>query len=111
MLDALAGGIPASWTVRVLADRALYARGLFQRIGGHPWPPFLRIQRQGYVRRAGQVHWHELRNLLPTAGPAWTGAVTCFKPPEGPLACPLLVRWDAEYSDPWLRVTDRPVAV
>ena len=108
MLATLDGIVPRSWTVLVLADRALYARWLFQRIVANHWHPFLRIQRQGFFRRAGQAHWHELRTLLPRAGTQWTGAVTCFKNAPGQLACTLLARWEEGYADPWLIVTDLP---
>jgi hypothetical protein len=111
MLAELDGVLPESWTVLVLADRALYARWLFARIVANGWHPFLRIQRQGFFRRAAQARWHDLRTLLPQPGTAWSGAVTCFKNAEGQLPCTLVARWDAAYRDPWLIVTDLPVEV
>ncbi|HMA34416.1 MAG TPA: transposase [Chloroflexia bacterium] len=111
LLEELAAVVPEGWTVLVLADRALYARWLFARIVANGWHPFLRIQRQGYVRRAGQAHWHELRTLVPEAGTAWAGAVTCFKNPEGQLNCTLLAHGEAGYRDPWFIVTDLPQEV
>jgi len=108
MLEDLDGVLPAGWTVLALADRALYARWLYQRIVANGWHPFLRIQRQGFVRRSGQAHWHDVRTLLPKAGTEWSGAVTCFKNEEGRLDCTLLARWEAGYRDPWLIVTDLP---
>ena len=111
LLEELDDVLPAGWTVLVLADRALYARWLFKRIVANGWHPFLRIQRQGYFRRAAQAHWHDLRTLLPQPGTAWSGAVTCFKNEEGQLPCTLVARWDEGYADPWLIVTDLPVDV
>jgi len=106
MLEDLDGVLPAGWTVLVLADRALYARWLYQRIVANGWHPFLRIQRQGFFRRAGQAHWHDVRTLVVKPGTAWSGAVTCFKNEEGRLECTLLARWEEGYRDPWLIVTD-----
>jgi DDE family transposase len=111
LLAELDGVLPGGWTVLVLADRALYARWLFKRIVANGWHPFLRIQRQGFFRRAEQARWHDLRTLLPQPGTAWSGAVTCFKNAEGQLPCTLVARWDAAYRDPWLIVTDLPVEV
>ena len=111
MLAELDGVLPAGWTVLVLADRALYARWLYRRIVANGWHPFLRIQRQGFFRRAGQAHWHDLATLLPQAGTTWSGAVTCFKNAEGQLAATLVARWEEGYRDPWLIVTDLPVEV
>lgn len=106
MLVELDGVLPAGWTVLVLADRALYARWLYRRIVANGWHPFLRIQRQGFFRRADQAHWHDLRTLLAGPDTAWSGAVTCFKNKEGGLECTLLARWEVGYRDPWLIVTD-----
>jgi hypothetical protein len=111
VLEDLDGVLPAGWTVLVLADRALYARWLFKRIVANGWHPFLRIQRQGFFRRADQAHWHDLGTLLPAPGTAWSGAVTCFKNAEGQLSGTLLARWEAAYRDPWLIVTDLPAEV
>src|SRR5690349_14559473 len=102
MLEELDGVLPAGWTVLVLAERALYARWLYQRIVANGWHPFLRIQRQGFFRRAGQAHWHDLATLLSGPDTTWSGAVTCFKNPDGQLECSLLARWEAGYRDPWL---------
>ena len=111
MLADLDGVLPGGWTVLVLADRALYARWLFARIVANGWHPFLRIQRQGFFRRAEQAHWHNLHTLLAQPGTAWSGAVRCFKKQERQLDCTLLARWEAGYRDPWLIVTDLPVEV
>jgi hypothetical protein len=35
---------------------------------------------------------------------SWSGKVICFK--SNPLNCTLLARWDQDYQDPWLIVTD-----
>ncbi|HWE62694.1 MAG TPA: hypothetical protein VHB98_13350 [Chloroflexota bacterium] len=44
---SLRQAVPPDWEVIVLADRGLYARGLFGRIVRLGWHPFLRINRGG----------------------------------------------------------------
>ena len=111
VLAALAGTVPAEWTVLVQADRGLYARWLFRAIQAHGWHPFLRINSGGQVRPAGAGGFIPLRALAPTVGSAWCGQVTCFASRDSQLACTLLARWDTGYADPWLILTDLAPAV
>ena len=37
-------------------------------------------------------------------GQSWSAEVVCFK--TNPLSCTLLARWDLNYKDPWLILTD-----
>jgi Transposase DDE domain len=106
LLAELRDVLPASWTVLVLADRGLYARWLFRQIVANGWHPYLRLNRQGLFRVRGEAHWRELATLTPQPGTQWTGAITCFKGPQGQVDCTILARWEAEQKEPWLIVTD-----
>jgi len=98
--------VPRRFFVSVLADRGLYARGLFQRIVRLGWPPLLRINTGGTFRPAASAHYQPLRELVPQTGTQWVGQGTAFQGPRRRLNCTLLARWDAGYADPWLVVTD-----
>jgi hypothetical protein len=108
LFGALAGSIPADWTVIVCADRALYARWLFTTIQRLGWHPYLRINRQGHYRPAGAATFRPLSQVITRRGQAWAGQVTCFATKDRQLDCTLLARWDAPYRDPWLILTDLP---
>jgi hypothetical protein len=106
LLRTIKPGIPAGWTVIVLADRGLYAKWLYRRIVRLGWHPFLRINRGGNYRPAGAARFRPLRDAVTQGGAAWSGAVTCFSTKDAQLSCTLLARWDAGHDDPWLIVTD-----
>lgn len=104
LLQVLQVGIPADWTVIVLADRGLYAPWLFRHIVKLGWHPFLRINLGGKVRPLGTEQFDWLTTLVPTPGTAWCGVVDCFV--QSTLRCTLLARWDEGYADAWLVLTD-----
>jgi hypothetical protein len=106
LLDSLDGVIPVEWTVIVLADRGLYARWLYQEIQALHWHPFLRINKGGKARPKGSDTYHWLATFVPVHGYAWSGPVRCFTEAPSRLDCTLVARWDADYQDPWLVVTD-----
>jgi len=106
LLQCLDGVIPQEWTVIVLADRGLYARWLYQEIQALHWHPFLRINKGGKARLQGQDSYHWLATFVPVQGYAWSGWVRCFTEASSRLDCTLVARWDADYQDPWLIVTD-----
>lgn len=108
MLRQVRRAIPRTWTVIVLADRGLYARWLFRRITRLGWHPFLRINTGGTFRPTGQVRGVPLKTLVPEPGTRWQGTGIAFKGRNRQLHCTLLARWDAEYKDPWLILTDLP---
>jgi hypothetical protein len=108
LFDHLRGAVPSEWTVLVLADRGLYARWLFQHIVALRWHPFLRINLGGQFRPAGAATFRPLMTVVPRIGDQWCGTVTCFVTREAQLGCTLVARWDADYTDPWLIVTDVP---
>jgi hypothetical protein len=106
LFDPLAGSVPADWTVLVMADRGLYARGLFQHLVKRGWHPFLRINLGGNVRPQHAATFRPLATLVPRVGSTWSGRVTCLSGQQSQLDCTLLARWDVGYTEAWLIVTD-----
>jgi hypothetical protein len=106
MLREVRAVVPRRFFVIVLADRGLYARGLFQRIVRLGWPPLLRINTGGTFRPAKRVLYQPLRAFVPQPGTQWVGTGTAFQGPRRRLQCTLLARWDAGYKEPWLLLTD-----
>ena len=106
MLRQVRSVVPRRYFVSVMADRGLSARWLFQRIGRLGWHPLLRINSGGTFRPAKSGHYQSLREFGPQPGTRWAGAGTAFQGPRRRLNCTLLARWDADYKDPWLLLTD-----
>jgi hypothetical protein len=106
LLECLEGVVPSEWTVIVLADRGLYARWLYEGIQRLGWHPFLRINKGGKARPKGSDTYHWLATFVPVQGYAWSGSVRCFTEASSRLDCTLVARWDADYQDAWLIVTD-----
>jgi hypothetical protein len=107
MLRQVRAAAPRRCFVIVLADRGLYARGLFQRIVRLGWQPLLRINTGGTFRPAASARWYRsLRAFVPEPGTQWVGTGTAFQGPRRRLNCTLLARWDDGYADPWLLLTD-----
>jgi hypothetical protein len=102
--------VPRTWTVRVLADRGLEARGLFRRITRWGWPPFLRINTGGTFRPTGPVRGVPLKTVVPQPGTTWQGTGIAFKGRHRQLHGTLLACWEAGDTDPWLLRTDVPPA-
>jgi hypothetical protein len=110
MLRQLRPAIPRGWTVIVLADRGVYARWLFGRIGRLGWHPFLRINTGGTFRPEPQATCRPLASFVPQPGTRWRGTGTAFKSPQRRLRCPLRACWDDGYQAPWLILTALPPA-
>ena len=108
MLRQVRRAIPRAWTVIVLADRGLYARGLFRRITRLGWHPFLRINTGGTFRSPGHVRGAPLKTFVPEPGTAWPGTGIAFKGRNRHLHCTLLACWETGYTNPWLILTDLP---
>lgn len=108
LLGLLAPAIPADWRVLVLADRGLYAKWLVQAITAQGWHPFLRVNRQGLFRPAGQDDFRPLANVVPARGDQWVGRGSAFVTPACRLECTLAACWADGCDDPWLIVTDLP---
>jgi hypothetical protein len=106
MLRQVRTVVPRRFFVIVLADRGLYARWLFQRIVRLGWHPLLRINTGGTFRPAASARYRSLCEFVPQPGTQWVGTGTVFQGPRRRLNCTLLARWDEEYADPWLLLTD-----
>jgi len=104
LISQVQGVIPANLRVIVAADRGLYADWLYQLIESVGPHPFLRINHQGTYRLPSSETWQPLAHLVRQGGQSWSGEVLCFK--TNPLSCTLLARWDLDYKDPWLILTD-----
>jgi hypothetical protein len=110
LLTHLSGCIPSSWKVLVLADRGLYASWLYQSILDCGWHPFLRINLAVKARAVGEECFDWISRWVPTPGTNWKGEVECFVGKASRLTCRLLMAWEAGYTDPWVILTDLPVA-
>lgn len=108
LFGRLQPAIPAGWQVLVMADRGLYAQWLFQAIRKLDWHPFLRINPNGKYCLSGSNQFFPMQQLVWGVGCEWSGAVTCFK--SRPVTGSLLIRWQTGYQDPWVILTDLPVA-
>jgi len=104
LLTLMQGALPAAWTVIVLADRGLYAPWLFHHTARLGWHPFFRINAGGMFRLAMGGSWRRLDRLVPRPGIQWAGQVRCFK--TRPIDATLLARWEPQYTEPWLILTD-----
>lgn len=104
LITILQPAIPRRWQVYALTDRGLYSKRLFNVLCQARWHPLMRIRAQGYWRRKQAKTWQNLANLARPSMGNWCQRVICFK--GDPLVCTLAVSWDAQYSEPWLIVTD-----
>src|SRR4029077_450061 len=87
MLRQVRTVVPRRFFVIVLADRGLYARWLFQRIGRLGWHPLLRINTARAFRPAKSAHYRPLCELVPAPGTQWGGTGTAFQGPWRRLQC------------------------
>lgn len=99
---------PRGWTVIVLADRGLSARGLYRRGVRLGWHPFLRVNLGGTFCPAGQSEFRPLSRFAPEPGRRWAGRGVALKTRDRQLACTLLAAWAEGDAAPWLILTDRP---
>jgi hypothetical protein len=106
LLERLAPAVPASLSVRVLADRGLWSPRLWGAIRQHGWHPLLRIQRHCTFRPAHGQPARADRWAQP--GTAWIGTGWLGHNRSTRLAVTLLVVWNADQREPWVLVTDLP---
>lgn len=104
LLAQLQAAIPEDWQVFVLTDRGLYAKWLFESLCDYAWHPLMRINKQGLYQRKHMKTWKPLASLVRPGMGIWCERVRCFK--GKPLACTLLVQWDADYDEAGLIATD-----
>lgn len=106
LFSCFQGVIPEDWVVRVMADRGLYARWLFEVIQKCKWHPFLRINDRAFFRPKDGKQFKALHQAFRKPGATWAGAGACFK--NNPLEVTLLVQWEKGFKEPWLILTDLP---
>jgi hypothetical protein len=108
LLGHLQGAVPADWQVVVLSDRGLESARLFEAITALGWHPLMRAKGGGKFRPEGWHRWYGLSELAKHAGVRYAWAGRAYQ--GAPLACTLLACWDRGHAEPWLLLTDLPVA-
>ena len=107
LLQTLAGAVPPTWRVIVMADRGLYAPWLYEQIVALGWHPFLRVNEGIQIRPVSiQQEWQEISAFVGQPGQRWVGEVECGH--EEHLRCQLLIHWEVGYEERWIIVTDLP---
>jgi Transposase DDE domain len=106
LLGQFKGIVPVDYQVIVLADRGLYAKGLFMGIRKLHWHPMLRVNQTGKFRPKGWYHFVPLSQLAPHIGSRWQGQGTAFATKQAQLKCTLLAYWGEGHEQAWLIVTD-----
>lgn len=109
LLQQLAPAVPKEMTVLVLADRGLWSPRLWRQIGALGWHPLLRLKNNTSFQPLGGTRQQALR-LLPGPGHAWVGQGTAFRSPKVRRFGTLLVVWAVGEKQPWVVLTDLPVA-
>jgi hypothetical protein len=104
LISQVQGVIPANFRVIVAGDRGLYADWLYQLIESVGWHPFLRINHQEliacHLNRHGS-HWHIWFVKVDNHGLGKSCALKLTL-----CLVQFLARWDLDYKDPWLILTD-----
>src|SRR2546428_2423652 len=108
MLRQLRPAVPPTLTVIVLADRGLYARGLYRRIVRLGWHPLLRINAGGTFRPHNHNRFLPLRSFAPQPGACWRGRGTAFVSSPCRLESTLLACWEEGHKEAWFLLTDLP---
>jgi hypothetical protein len=109
LLQALQPALPTAWTVFVLSDSGLYSKHLFKHLSQHlQWATFMRIGwSQGLFKRKGDRVWQPIRAYLYKGMTPLSLEGHCFK--GNPIACTLVLQWDAQYDQPCVLVSNLAV--
>ena len=108
LLLRLAPAVPATVPVPVLCDQGLCSRDLWAQIVALGWHPCLRYPPHVTFQPEGQTQRVAVRSLITGAGDLWVGTGRAFR--AGPLDSTLIV-WQAYgQAQPWVLLTDTPVA-
>ena len=112
LLRRLAPAVPATVPVHVLCDQGLGSRDLWAQIvafgyplGGHPclrYPPHVTFQPEGQTSRV------PVRSLITGPGGLWVGTGRACR--DQPLKGTLIVLQAYGQTQPWVLLTDTPVA-
>ena len=100
--------MPAPVPVPGLCDQGLGSRDLWAQIVALGWHPCLRYPPHVTFQPAGQTPRVPVRSLIPGPGGLWVGTGRAFRDP--PLEGTLMVWHAYGQAQPWVRLTDTPVA-
>lgn len=106
LLSHLRPAVPDGWRVIVLSDRGLESPWLFRAIAALGWHPIMRIKKGGMFRPTGWGKFHPLERLAGRTNTTLSLEGLAYKGEK--LRCTLLARWDEDYPEPWLLLTDLP---
>ncbi len=108
LLRLLAPAVPVTVPVHVLCDQGLGSRDLWAQIVALGWHPCLRYPPHVTFQPEGQTLRVPVRSLITGPGGLWVGTGRAFRDP--PLESTLIV-WHAHgQAQPWVLLTDTPVA-
>ena len=104
----LAPDVPATVPVHVLCDQGLGSRDLWAQIVALGWHPCLRDPPHVTFRPEGQTQRVPVRSLITGPGGLWVGTGRAFR--DKPLDSTLIVLQAYGQGQPWVLLTDTPVA-
>ncbi len=99
---------PATVPVHVLCDQGPGSRELWAQIKELGWHPYLRYSTHVTFQPTGQSQRVAVRSLITGPGDLWVGTGRAFR--DQPLDSTLIVLHDFGQAQPWVRLTDTPVA-
>ena len=108
LLRLLAPAVPATVPVHVLCDQGLGSRDLWAQIVALGWHPCLRYQPYVTFQPEGQTQRVPVRSLITGPGGLWVGTGQAFR--TKPLDATLIVLQAYGQAQPWVLLTDTPVA-
>ena len=108
LLRQLAPAVPATVPVHVLCDQGLCSRDLWAQIVALGWHPCLRYPPHVTFQPRGQTPRVPVRTLIAGPGDLWVGIGRAFR--DQPLAGTLMVLHAYGQAQPWVLLTDTPVA-
>ena len=100
--------MPATVPVYVLCDQGLGSRDLWAQIVALGWHPCLRYRPHITFQPEGQTPRVPVRSLTAGPGGLWVGTGRAFR--DAPLASTLIVLHAYGQAQPWVLLTDTPVA-
>ena len=108
LLRQLAPAVPATVPVHVLCDQGLCSRDLWAQIVALGWHPCLRYPPHVTFQPRGQTPRVPVRTLIAGPGDLWVGIGRAFR--DQPLAGTLIVLHAYGQTQPWVLLTNTPVA-
>ena len=104
----LAPAVPATVPVHGLCDQGLGSRDLWAQIVALGWHPCLRYPPHVTFQPEGQTERVPVRTLVTGPGDLWVGTGRAFR--DAPLDGTLIVLQACGQAQPWVLLTDTPVA-